>query len=123
MERKKNARVADDTSWDELMAKATANIFCLEITPRVLWRLYVTAEEVAAMVPPPKTWVELAILQALGDADLVPPRIGEALDFHRKVTDKAAGHLALVADNTFRTPWTATKLLSTDRIIARTAGT
>ncbi len=73
------------------------------------------------MVPPPKTWVELAVLQALGDADLVPPRPSEALDFHRKVTDRAAGHLALVADNTFRTPWTAAKLLSTDRIIARTA--
>ncbi len=44
------------------MAKATAMIFCLEITPKVLWRHYVIAEEVVAMVPPPKTWVELAVL-------------------------------------------------------------
>jgi hypothetical protein len=65
--------------------------------------------------------VELAVLQVLGDPALVANRLAEALDFHRSVTDKAAAHLALLADNTFRTPWMAAKLLSTDKQFAQTA--
>ena len=44
-----------------------------------------------------------------------------ALDFHRLVTDKAAAHLQLLGDNTFRTPWLAAKMLSRDKVLAQTA--
>ena len=73
------------------------------------------------MVPKPKTWVDLAVLQVVGQSDLVAERLQEALDFHRKVSGQASAHLDLLADNTFRTPWLATKLLSTDKAFAQEA--
>ena len=61
------------------------------------------------------------MLKVVGDEDLVEMHLSGALDFHRAVTDSAAAHLALVGDNTFRTPWMAAKLLSRDKDLARAA--
>ena len=69
----------------------------------------------------PKTWVELAMLQVVGEQDLVAERLQEALDFHRSVSDQSAAHLNLLYDNTFRTPWLAAKLLSKDKAQAQAA--
>ena len=55
------------------------------------------------------------LLQVLGDEELIAERLPESLDFHRIVSDQAAAHLHLLADNTFRTPWMAAKLLSKDK--------
>ena len=71
------------------------------------------------MDPRPKTWVELAVYQVVQERDLVAERLSEALEFHRKVSDQAGGHLKILADNTFRTPWLAAKLLSKDSTFAR----
>ena len=45
----------------------------------------------------------------------------EALDFHRTTASRAAGHLVLLGDNTFRIPWTAAQLLCSDPGSARAA--
>ena len=45
----------------------------------------------------------------------------DALEFHRTTTDSAASHLALVGENTCRTPWLAAKLLSSDSVEAQAA--
>ena len=41
------------------------------------------------------------------------------MDFHRRVTDSAGAHLALLCENTIRTPWIAAKLLSQQRDLAQ----
>ena len=61
------------------------------------------------------------MLNMVGDEDLVEIHLPAALYFHRAVTDSAASHLAFVGDNTFRTPWVAAKLLSSDNGMARAA--
>ena len=48
--------------------------------------------------------VHLAVLQVVGEEDLVAERLQVALDFHRSVSDQAAAHLNLLHDSTFRTP-------------------
>ena len=77
--------------------------------------------DLAAMAARPTTWVDLAILQILGEEDLVEERLTEGLDFQRKVSDEAASHLNLLFENAFRTPWLAAKLLSKNRSLARDA--
>ena len=81
----------------------------LDITPDVVERFNTSEEELNAMRKMPRTWVELAVHHVLGDADLVEEKLGEALEFHRRVTDQAAAHLKLLAENTFRTPWLAAR--------------
>ena len=103
--------VATETSWDGLMQNATSLILSLDISDRVLERFHLKEDDLAAMAARPKTWVDLAILQVVGEQDLVAEYLPEALDSHRSVTDQAAAHLHLLGDNTFRTPWLAAKLL------------
>ena len=117
----KHSKVASSSSWDELMEKASTLILDLAITPEVLERLGIGRDEVEAMDPQPKTWVDLAVLRIVGEWDLVAEHLQRALDFHRKVSTQASAHLALLADNTFRTTWLAAKLLSTDKDIAQIA--
>ena len=117
----KHTRVACETSWDELMSKATFIILDLEISEYFLERFKYPAEELAALDPRPQTWVELVVLDVVGERDLVDGNLQEALDFHRSVSGQAAAHLALLLDNTFRTPWTAAKLLSRDKAVAQAA--
>ena len=69
----------------------------------------------------PRAWLHFAVLQVVDDEDLVSEWLKEALDFHRSVSDSAAAHLNLLCNNTFRTPWMAAKLLSTDKTLARSS--
>jgi hypothetical protein len=57
----------------------------------------------------------------VGDPELAQGQLELALNFHRNVTDKAAMHLKLLANNAFRTPWVAAKLLAPDKNLARTS--
>ena len=114
----KHSSVACATTWDQLMSKAVFLILNLEIEPLVLERFRKSDEDLAAMDVRPTTWVELAVLQVVGDQDLAAERLPEALDFHRSVSEQAAAHLNLLADNTYRTPWLAAKLLSKDKNLA-----
>ena len=117
----KNPSVASECSWDELMEKAVSLILSLEIEQRVLERFRMTDEGLAALHTRPRTWVELVLLQVLGEEDLIAERLPESLEFHRTVSDQAAAHLHLLADNTFRTPWMAAKLLSKNKTLAKGA--
>ena len=117
----KHNKVASAMSWADLLSKATGIILNLEVTNESLQRFGSTWGEFDGLNPKPKTWVEFAVMKVVGDQDLVEIHLREALDFHRTVTDSAASHLALVGDNTFRTPWLAAKLLSTDKSLARAA--
>ena len=117
-----HAKVATQMSWTDLLGKATGIILNLSVTPEFLQRFGSTSTAFESLHPAPKTWVEFAVLQVLGDQDLVDTHLHEALHFHRVVTDSAASHLALVGDNTYRTPWMAAKILSLDKSLARAAG-
>ena len=61
------------------------------------------------------------MLKVADDEDLVAEHLEEALQFHRSVSGQAAAHLGLLADNTFRAPWLAAKLLPKDKNFARDA--
>jgi len=119
----KNSKVASVSSWEDIMAEATTTIWDLKVTPEVLERFSTAnvAPWAMAMAAEPDTWVELAVQQVVGEQHLVAEYLPEALKFHRIVAGQASGHLALLADNTFRTPWLAAKLLSKDAAVAQTA--
>ena len=70
------------------------------------------------MAPAPQTWVSLAVISAVGEGRQ-GDFLDEALAFHRRVSGDAAAHLALTAQNTFRTPWLAASLLLCDPQRAR----
>ena len=114
-----NNRVAEGLSWDVLISRAAKTVLDLDVTDKVVRRLGSSPEQVKALAP--RTWVELCLVILLGDKGLVEARLPGALDFHRVVSGKAAAHLALLGDNTFRTPWLTTKLLSKDLGTARDA--
>jgi hypothetical protein len=57
----------------------------------------------------------------VGEPGIVEVHLGAALEFHRLVADKAMAHLKLLGDNTFRTPWLAAKLLSTNPALAQSS--
>ena len=65
--------------------------------------------------------MHLAVVQVVGEEDLVAERLQKALDFHRSVSDQAVAHLNLLHDNTFRTPWLVAKLLSSDKALAKSS--
>ena len=94
------------------MANAVEIIVDLGLNAKVLNMFNVTQDDLAAMGELPKTWVELAVLQIAGDHDLLRRYLPDALDSHRLVSGQSSAHLNLVADNTYRTPWLAAKLLS-----------
>ena len=117
----KHPAVAREESWDGLLDKAVQLILRLELDEHVLKRFRLTEEDLGALERRPGTWVHLAILQTLGSEDSVRVRLHEALDFHRAVSGAAAAHLKLLAENAYRTPWAAAKLLSKDKHAARSA--
>ena len=61
------------------------------------------------------------MLYVVGEQTLVAERLQRALDFHRRVTDSAGAHLALLCENTLRTPWMAARLLSKEPELAQAA--
>ena len=72
------------------------------------------------MQPMPETWVSLMVGTLVGEENL-GDFLPEAERFHLQCSGAAAAHLNLVANNTFRTPWLAAKLLLTDPPAARDA--
>ena len=113
--------VAAECAWDELFDRAKHQIFDLAVTPEVLQRFERKPEDMHSMPTPPKTWVELSVLYVVGEQTLVAERLQRALDFHRRVTDSAGAHLALLCENTLRTPWMAARLLSKEPELAQAA--
>ena len=107
----KHPMVAAKMPWDELLQRAAAEILNLDISPLVLKRFGLAERAFEDLAERPKTWVDLALLQVVGEQDLVAERLESALAFHRSVSDHAAAHLNLLLDSTFRTPWLAAKLL------------
>ena len=75
------------------MQKAVVEILNLELTPLILERFGWNEEALQALDERPKTWVHLAVLQVVGEEDLVAERLQMALEFHRSVSDQAAAHL------------------------------
>ena len=116
-----HTRIASGTSWDLLVSQASHKVLDLNLTEQVIRRLGSSPEEVAAMDRQPRTWVELAVFRVLRDWGLVDTRLPTALDFCRRVSGKAAAHLALLGDNTYRTTWMAAKMLSKEPQQAREA--
>lgn len=110
----RHPRLVVSTSWDALLELAQNTILDLEISEKVRERFGWTEESLAALDPPLASWVELAVLDVVGDRDLVEQHLVSALDFHKRVAGRAASHLALVGDNTFRTPWLAARMLAAD---------
>ena len=100
----KHICVASDATWDKAMANAIENIVDLGLNAKVLERFNVTQDDLAAMEEEPKTWVELAVLQIVGDDDLLRSYLPDALDVHRLASRQSSAHLNLVADNTYRPP-------------------
>ena len=96
-------------------------ILKLELTPLILQRFGWHEKALQALDENPTTWAHLAVLQVVGEEELVAERLQVALDFHRSVSDQAVAHLNLLHDNTFRTPWLAAKLLSTDKALAKSS--
>ena len=119
----KHPYVATSTSWEELQQKSVSEIVDLTLKPVVLERFGRHEEGLQELREIPRTWVHLAVLEVVGDENIVSEWLQEALTFHRSVSDQAAAHLNLLLDNTFRTPWLAAKLLSTDKVLARTSAT
>jgi hypothetical protein len=117
----RHPRLVESTSWDALLELARDTILDLEISPKVRMRFGWTEESIDALDPPLASWVELAVLDVVGDRDLVEQYLVHALDFHKRVAGRAAGHLALVGDNTFRTPWLAARMLVDDAVAAQDA--
>ena len=117
----KHNHLARETSCEELFDKGSALVLDTDVSGEAVTRLGSTPEEVAAMDPRPKTWVELCVYNVVGDMDLVAARLPGALDFHRAVATKAASHLKLLKDNTLRTPWLAARMLSGNKAAAKAA--
>ena len=74
----KHPLVATSTSWDEIMSRAATEILGLSITAYVLERFGLSEEALAAMGERPSTWVHLAVLEVVGEEDLVAERLPDA---------------------------------------------
>ena len=118
----KHPKLSLDTSWDALVVKAVGIINDIAIDPRGLERFATTEEDLEALGErKPKTWVELAVLEVLGDGALVDVFLDKALAFHAKVSTQASAHLNLVGENTYRTQWLSAKLLQSEANLAKDA--
>ena len=87
---------------------------------QALEKFRMTKDEVDLIIPTPKTWVALLVIDVVGE-EKHAEFLEQASDFHRLVSGAAAAHMNLTASNTFRTPWLAAKLLSKDPEAARDA--
>ena len=83
----KHGKVATRTSWDELLNRAQDIIMNLGIDCYTLARFRTSSDDLEAMGPSrPQTWVALAVLEVVGQADLVAEYLDEALNFCRVVS-------------------------------------
>ena len=108
----KHPRVVESSSWDVLVEKAVGIINDLSISDEFLERSSFSRKQLADLGDErPTTWVEVVVLEIVGEFRLVPGYLREALDFHLHVSGTAGSHLNLLGHNTIRTPWLAAKLL------------
>ena len=114
----KHNHIAKEEPWDALLKKAVNVILDRDVSPLTLERLGFGGARTPD--PLPRTWIHLLTEEIVGE-DQLPEYIEKALRFHREVSGKAAAHLALVGDNTFRTPWLAAQLLSKNPMHAQNA--
>ena len=115
----KHGNVVSKTSWDNLLERAQTIITDHDITRHTLSRCKTSPEDLEAMARKPASWVELVVFEAVGgDWAAVDRHLDETLEFANRVSQRAAAHLKLLARNTFRTPWLAAKLLTTDPLMA-----
>ena len=114
----KHNHVAEEIAWEDLVKNAVQNILNRDVDPLTLKRLGFGGDRTPD--PLPRTWIHLLTEEIVG-GDQLPEYIEKALRFHRQVSAKAAAHLALVGDNTFRTPWLAAQLLAKDPLGAQDA--
>jgi hypothetical protein len=73
-----------------MMQRAVADILNLELTPLILQRFGWNEQAIQALDEKHNsstTWVHLAVIQVVGEEDLVAERLPVALDFHRSVSD------------------------------------
>ena len=77
----KHPTVTCDTTWDQLMQKAVHLILSLEITTQVLERFKLSETDLEGMDARPKTLVDLAVLQVVGDPERVAEHLPEALRY------------------------------------------
>jgi hypothetical protein len=70
-----------DETQDQLMQKAVHLILSLEITTQVLERFKLNEADLEGMDARPNTWVDLAVLQVVGDPDRVAEHLPEALRY------------------------------------------
>ena len=108
----KHPRVVESSSWDVLVEKAVGIINDLSISDEFLERSSFSRKQLADLGDErPTTWVEVVVLEIVGELRLVPGYLRGALDFHLLVSGTAGSHLNLLGHNTLRTPWLAAKLL------------
>jgi len=107
-------QVAAVTTLEDILDRAIKEILDLAITDEVLGRFGTNHEFLEEKDWRPRHWVELAVLLVVQDKAAAEERLPEALAFHRALTDKAASHLSLLAENLLRTHWQAAALLSKD---------
>ena len=89
----KHPQVASETSMEQLMHKATQVILDLSVTEEVLARLGTTLQDLQETGGgPPKTWVEVVVRLTMRDEALAEERLAVALDFHRRISDRASSH-------------------------------
>ena len=114
----KHTHAAEELPWDALVKKAAHTILDREVAPLTLERLGFGGARTPD--PLPRTWIHLLTEEIAGE-DQLSEYIEKALRFHREVSGKAAAHLALVGDNTLRTPWLAAQLFSKSPMSAQDA--
>ena len=113
----RHERLIMRTSWTELSERASQLIGDLKPTEEVLERLC------GGECPwqGRRNWVEVAVLECVGDEQLLNAHLPAAMKFHRYISDRASSHLRLVLGNIAQTPWLASSLLSSDASVAQAA--
>lgn len=113
--------IASCATWESVVAEATEVIGDLSVDEGVLRRFRLSPAILKESGWVPRTWVELALQQILGDPDLVSDALPAALEFHRRVADKASAHLALTVENIGRSHWLAAAVVHPDPTKAQAA--
>ena len=114
----KHTYLAENVNWETLVKRSVNLILDREAGPHALERLGFGGDR--APSPLPRTWIHLLVQYIVGE-ERAPDFLEKALRFHREVSGKAAAHLALVGDNTLRTPWLAAQLLAKNPMGAQDA--
>ena len=108
----KKRHIAAETTFRELVESEVKMILALDLTDHSIANLGATRQLIADKQWHPQSWVQLAVLLIYDDERAAEIALPEALDFHRRVSTRAATHLQLTAANILNTQWLAQELLS-----------